>query len=111
MDLSDATRMILSESAAHPELLRVTREAHDRLARGVGVPHTDLSWMLREAARKNVYPALRTRYGVAAFDETEMHRQRTDTGSVPEPLTAPRAAPRLLSGATRTFGRRTRTSA
>ncbi|QKW32651.1 hypothetical protein HUT06_00200 [Actinomadura sp. NAK00032] len=69
MDLSDATRMILSESAAHPELLRVTREAHDRLARGDRVQHTELGWMLKEAARKNVYPALRTRYGVAAFNE------------------------------------------
>lgn len=27
--------MILSESAAHPELLRVTREAHDRQAPAV----------------------------------------------------------------------------
>ena len=61
--------MILSESAAHPELLRVTREAHDRLARGDRVSHTDLSWMLKEAARKNVYPALHARYGSAAFEE------------------------------------------
>ncbi|TDD59674.1 hypothetical protein E1293_46290, partial [Actinomadura darangshiensis] len=63
MELRDAARMILSESAAHPELLRVTRQAHDRLARGHQVPHTDLSWMLREAARKDVYPALHSRYG------------------------------------------------
>ncbi|WP_075024572.1 hypothetical protein [Actinomadura madurae] len=68
MELRDATRMILTESAAHPELLRVTRDAHDRLARGGGVPRADLSWMLREAARKNVYPALHARYGAAAFD-------------------------------------------
>ncbi|MEU8344729.1 hypothetical protein AB0C74_23765 [Spirillospora sp. NPDC048832] len=69
MDLGDATRMILSESAGHPELLRVTREAHDRLARGERVAHADLTWMLKEAARKNVYPALRSRYGVTAFNE------------------------------------------
>ena len=60
--------MILTESAPHPELLRVTRHAHDELARGNQVPHTDLNWMLREAARKNVYPALHARYGSAAFD-------------------------------------------
>lgn len=30
--------MILTESAAHPDLLRVTRDAHDRLARGGEVP-------------------------------------------------------------------------
>jgi hypothetical protein len=47
----------------------VTRQAHDELAAGRRVEHTELSWMLREAARKNVYPALRSRYGVAAFDE------------------------------------------
>lgn len=88
MDLSDATRMILSESAAHPELLRVTREAHDRLARGVGVPHTDLSWMLREAARKNVYPALRTRYGVAAFDEMVVVLCREIDNQAPVPARA-----------------------
>ncbi|MFI0369545.1 hypothetical protein ACH35V_16850 [Actinomadura sp. 1N219] len=69
MDLRHATRMILSESAAHPELLRVTRQAHDRLALGQQVAHTDLRWMLREAARKNVYPDLHSRYGAAAFDE------------------------------------------
>ncbi|TDB86836.1 hypothetical protein E1264_16620 [Actinomadura sp. KC216] len=69
MDLRDATRMILSESAAHPELLRVTRQAHDRLALGQQVAHTDLDWMLREAARKNVYPGLHSRYGAAAFED------------------------------------------
>jgi hypothetical protein len=69
MELRDAARMILSESAGHPDLLRVTRDAHDRLARGERVAHTDLSWMLREAARKNVYPALHARYGASAFNE------------------------------------------
>lgn len=69
MELGDAARMILSGSAGHPELLRVAREAHDRLSHGERVAHTDLSWMLKEAARKNVYPALRARYGAAAFGE------------------------------------------
>ncbi|HEU5029393.1 MAG TPA: hypothetical protein VFV01_31095 [Spirillospora sp.] len=68
MDLRDATRMILSESAAHPELLRVSRQAHDELAAGRPVPYAELSWMLREAARKNVYPAVHARYGADAFD-------------------------------------------
>jgi hypothetical protein len=68
MELRDAARMILSESAAHPELLRVSRQVHDELARGRQVPYTDLSWMLREAARKNVYPALHARYGADAFE-------------------------------------------
>lgn len=68
MELRDATRMILSESAGHPELLRVSRQAHDALAAGRPVPYTELSWMLKEAARKNVYPAVRARYGADAFD-------------------------------------------
>ncbi|GAA4239180.1 hypothetical protein GCM10022254_58210 [Actinomadura meridiana] len=87
MDLRDATRMILSESAAHPELLRVTRQAHDSLALGRQVPHTDLSWMLRESARKNVCPGLHTRYGAAAFDQmvTVMCREIDRQASVDRP--------------------------
>ncbi|RFS86999.1 hypothetical protein D0T12_01715 [Actinomadura spongiicola] len=87
MDLGDATRMILTESAAHPELLRVTRQTHDRLAQGRRVPHQDLSWMLKEAARKNVFPALRSRYGAASFDAMvtalcrEIDRQATASAS------------------------------
>ncbi|WP_165950266.1 hypothetical protein [Actinomadura sp. GC306] len=72
MDLRDATRMILSEAAGHPDLLRVTRHAHDELALGRLPVHTDLSWMLKEAARKGLYSAVRSRYGVAAFDEMVM---------------------------------------
>ena len=77
--------MILSESAAHPDLLRVTRDAHDRLARGERVAHTDLNWMLREAARKNVYPALHARYGTPAFNEmvVTIGREIDDQAPVP----------------------------
>jgi len=85
MELRDATRMILSESAAHPELLRVTREAHDRLGRGERVAHTDLSWMLKEAARKNLYPALHARYGTAAFNEMVLVMGRQIDRQAPVP--------------------------
>ncbi|MFF5260257.1 hypothetical protein ACFY4C_15015 [Actinomadura viridis] len=69
MDLKDATRMILVESAAHPELLRVSRQSHEELASGGMVEHTTLSWMLREAARKGVFPALKGKHGDRAFDD------------------------------------------
>ncbi|MFB4304844.1 hypothetical protein [Actinomadura sp. GTD37] len=85
MELRDATRMILSESAAHPELLRVTRDAHDRLGRGERVAYNDLSWMLREAARKNVYPALHARYGTAAFNEMVVVMGREIDHQTPTP--------------------------
>lgn len=77
--------MILSESAAHPELLRVTRAAHDRLGRGERVAHTDLTWMLKEAARKNVYPALHARYGRAAFDAMVVALGREIDSQAPVP--------------------------
>jgi len=85
MDLKDATRVILSESAEHPELLRVSRETHDELARGGRAHHASLSWMLREAARKNVYPALHARYGAAAFQSmvTAMAREIDRRAPVP----------------------------
>lgn len=61
--------MMLSESAVHPEFLRLTRHPHDELARGRKVPHARLGGMLREAARKDAFPSLRARHGSAAVDE------------------------------------------
>jgi len=61
--------MMLSESAAHPELLRLTRHSHDELARGRQLPHARLSGMLRKTARKDPFPSLRARHGSAAVDE------------------------------------------
>ncbi|MEV4252241.1 hypothetical protein AB0J52_03615 [Spirillospora sp. NPDC049652] len=72
MLLKDATRMILSESADHPELMRLSRRAHDELADGRPVPHTALSEILRMAARKNLFPALRQRHGVPVFEDMVM---------------------------------------
>ncbi|NDU73765.1 hypothetical protein GWI34_14125 [Actinomadura sp. DSM 109109] len=88
MELRDATRMILTESAGHPELLRVTRQVHDELARGAQVPHARLSWMLREAARKDVYPALHARYGSGAFEEMVLVLAREIDRQAPLPHSA-----------------------
>ncbi|HEX2316058.1 MAG TPA: hypothetical protein VHJ17_20115 [Thermomonospora sp.] len=69
MDLTDATRMIMAESAAFPELMRVTRDAHDTLAAGRRVHHTALSWMLREASRKDLYGVLIQKHGTGTFED------------------------------------------
>jgi hypothetical protein len=69
MDLRDATRMILSESAPYPELMRVTQAAHDELSFGRPVDHTVLNGILREAARKGLFSGLRAKYGVEAFED------------------------------------------
>lgn len=69
MELSDATRMILAESAAFPELMRVSRDAYSESAAGRRVHHTALSWMLREASRKDLYGALIQKYGTDAFHD------------------------------------------
>ncbi|MEV0659876.1 hypothetical protein ACIBI3_03660 [Actinomadura luteofluorescens] len=69
MNLPDATRMILAESAAFPELLRVTRDAYDDLVAGRPVHHATLSWMVREASRKGLYGVLIQKHGAAVFDD------------------------------------------
>ncbi|MEW2357491.1 hypothetical protein [Spirillospora sp. NPDC029432] len=69
MDLTGAVRMILAESAAFPELMRVARDAHDALAAGRRVSHETLSWMLREASRKGLYAVLVEKHGRGAFDD------------------------------------------
>jgi hypothetical protein len=61
--------MIMAESAAFPELMRVARDAHDALAAGRQVHHTALSWMLREASRKGLYEVLVRKYGTGAFED------------------------------------------
>ncbi|MBE1532409.1 hypothetical protein [Actinomadura algeriensis] len=86
MELADATRMILSESAAHPELLRLARHSHEELSHRRPVPHETLSAMLREAARKNVYPALCARYGRPAFDDMVMSLGREIDRLAPVPV-------------------------
>jgi hypothetical protein len=66
MDLRDATRMVMAESASYPELLRASRQAHDEIAAGRAADHSALSWMLSEAARKGLIPVLERKHGRAA---------------------------------------------
>ncbi|MGI8330152.1 hypothetical protein ACRYCC_09300 [Actinomadura scrupuli] len=72
MDLKDATRMILTESAAHPDLLRVASSTYDELSTGRQASHTDLTWMLREAGRKGLFPTLTQKHGTDGFNDMVM---------------------------------------
>jgi hypothetical protein len=69
MNLTDATRMIMAESAPAPELMRVTRGTYDELSAGHQVHYATLSWMIREASRKNLYGVLIHKYGKDAFED------------------------------------------
>jgi hypothetical protein len=85
MDLRDATRMLLAESAPYPELLRVSRHAHDEIAAGRPADYSALSWMLGEAARKGLIPVLERKHGTAAVKTmvTTMAMEIDRQGPVP----------------------------
>ncbi|WP_119726581.1 hypothetical protein [Thermomonospora amylolytica] len=85
MNLTEATRMILAESAAHPELMRAARHAYDECAAGRTPTYQVLGGILREAARKGLYPVLRERYGDRAFEEMVMVMGREVDRQAPVP--------------------------
>ena len=90
MDLSDATLMILSESAAHPSLAKLAQSVYDQLTRDGQVDYRVLSEMIAETSGKGVLRAIHQKYGPTARDAVfgpilrEIDRQK------PVP---PRAAP------------------
>ncbi|MQY05263.1 hypothetical protein [Actinomadura macrotermitis] len=69
MELTDAARMIMAESAPFPELARVSQGAYDELAADRPVHHSALTWMIREACRKDLYGALIRKHGGDAFED------------------------------------------
>jgi hypothetical protein len=69
MELKHAVRMILTESASHPGLLRMARSASDDYAAGREVHYTVLREMLYEASGKAVFGPIKRTYGERAFDE------------------------------------------
>lgn len=69
MDLIDATRMIEAESAAFPDLVRVTHDAADQFAAGRQVHYSTISWMIREACRRDLYGALIRKHGQDTFED------------------------------------------
>lgn len=63
MNLADVARMILAESAALPDLTRVSHYVYDESSMGGTIPHATLRWMLREAGLQGVFKALDHRHG------------------------------------------------
>lgn len=60
---TDATHMILAESAALPNLTRVARHVHAELSRGRRVSPTTVRWMIREAGLAGVFNVLKEKHG------------------------------------------------
>jgi hypothetical protein len=90
MDLKDATLMILTESAAHPEVAALAQSAYDALADGAQVPLPILDDMLGEASGKGVLRALHQKYSTVAFEAMIMPICREIDRQRPVP---PRPAP------------------
>lgn len=63
MNLTGAAHMISAETAALPDLTRVSRYVYDESSIGRTVPHTTLRWILREAGLQGVFKVLDKKYG------------------------------------------------
>lgn len=89
MDLKDASRMVLLESAPHADLLKVAQAVYDDYSVGREVPSVALTGMLAEASRKGVLLRLKQRHGDDAVKDMifvlsrEADRQRTIGGDMP----------------------------
>lgn len=68
MDLTDATLMLLAESAAYPGLASAAQSVYDALASGQRVPYQTLSELLGDASGKGVLRDLRHKYSATAFE-------------------------------------------
>lgn len=72
MNLQDATLVLATESAGHPELHRLALSVHEDLVNGRDVHYTRLDEMIGEASGKGVLRALRSKYSPVAFDSVMM---------------------------------------
>ncbi|HEV7933733.1 MAG TPA: hypothetical protein VGP70_15680 [Actinomadura sp.] len=61
MELKDATRMILMESAAHPPLLGYVKQLHGEFAAGREVHYSALLAVLKDATRTDALSELKER--------------------------------------------------
>ncbi|HEU5417336.1 MAG TPA: hypothetical protein VFV41_06560 [Streptosporangiaceae bacterium] len=103
MELRDATLMMLTESAGHPELERLARLAFDSLSDRGEVHYGILDEMIGEASGCGVLRALRSKYSPVAYEALIMPilqeigeskpimsgRRPPEPGSPDDPLTAP----------------------
>jgi len=102
MDLQDATLIVLTESAACPELAALAQSAYDDLADGSEVSHEVLSDIIGKMSEKGVLRALHSKYSATAYNailtpilsEVDRHRpvpprRRPVSEDSVDPLTAP----------------------
>jgi hypothetical protein len=68
MELRDATLMLLTESAAHPELAALAQSAYDQLLTGDRVDYRLLDELIGQASGTGVLRDIRRRYSPVAFD-------------------------------------------
>ena len=82
MELMDATRIFLSESATQPEVLRIAQSTYNQLMLGQQVSHNQLTEMLYAASGKGLFAPLKQKYGEGMFNDMimvigrEIDRQR-----------------------------------
>src|ERR1700679_4254106 len=82
MDLSDATLVMMNESAGHPAVASIAQSVYERLARGEAVGYQQLDELIGEASGKGVLRALHAKYSPVAYDAilmpilTELDRQK-----------------------------------
>jgi hypothetical protein len=72
MDLLDATRIFLSESATEPDVLRIAQSIHDELWLGHQVSHSQLSALLGRASERDLFRPIRQKYGEDTFNDMIM---------------------------------------
>jgi hypothetical protein len=72
MDLKDATLMILSESAAHPAVVKLAQSAYDQLITDGGVDYHVLSDLIAEVSGKGVLRAIHRKYSPTAYEAMMM---------------------------------------
>lgn len=72
MDLTDATLVMLSESAGHPAVSSIAQSVYERLTRGEDVGYQQLDTLIGEASGKGVLRALHAKYSPVAYDAIMM---------------------------------------
>lgn len=72
MDLTDATFIVLSESAGHPAVASIAKSVYERLAHGEDVGYQLLDDLIGEASGKGVLRALHAKYSPVAYEAIMM---------------------------------------
>jgi hypothetical protein len=96
MELIEAVRLFLVESAAHPRLMRLVRFTHDEYMAGRAVPWETLRMLIDEASGAGVLAAVRERNPATwdeAFTTLLLELDRVSADPVREPKSSYRLQP------------------